>query len=181
MKWFSADILNCTRCPLHKSRTQVVLGRGNRNPLFIYVGEAPGRDEDREGCPFVGRCGKLLDRMLLKFLGITRDMIFITNSNLCRPERNRKPVYPEMLACRPRLEYTLSYFDCLIVAAGAHAVEAVTGFKGIGGLRGDVLPWKDSRGRKRIVVPVYHTAYILRTRDSKEAENDFQNIKRNLK
>ena len=176
MKWFMSDMKNCTSCPLCKSRTRVVFGYGAKDPLFILVGEAPGRDEDIQGKPFVGRCGKLLDKMLKKYLGITRDKIFITNANLCRPLGNRKPTGIEMRICRSRLEYTLSYFNCPIVTAGAHATEAVTGFRGLRGLRGEVLDWRDRKKRKRAVLPIYHPSYILRTGDLKAAEEDWKKV-----
>ena len=94
----------CTRCPLAAGRTQVVFGVGDPDADLMFVGEAPGRDEDLQGEPFVGRSGKLLDRLLLEELGIDRSRVYIANVVKCRPPDNRDPLAEEIAACRPYLE-----------------------------------------------------------------------------
>src|ERR1700689_3659831 len=102
-----ATALACTKCPLAEGRTQVVFGVGNPQAALLFVGEAPGRDEDLAGEPFVGRSGKLLDRLMFEEIGITRDQCYIANVVKCRPPQNRDPKADEIAACRPYLDEQL--------------------------------------------------------------------------
>src|SRR4051795_11412892 len=97
----------CTRCPLAAGRTQVVFGMGDPDADLVFIGEGPGAEEDRQGLPFVGRSGKLLDKLMLEELGITRERVYIANVVKCRPPDNRDPRPEEIVACRPYLEQQL--------------------------------------------------------------------------
>lgn len=116
----------CVRCSLHEHRTRVVFGRGDKYANIVICGEAPGRDEDRLGAPFVGRCGKLLNTML-KEAKLTRKKVFITNACLCRPLNNRPPTLAEIKACRPRLRNTLRQIGQGVIILGRSASKAVLG------------------------------------------------------
>ncbi len=94
----------CTRCRLAEGRTQVVFGTGDPDADLLFVGEGPGAEEDRQGLPFVGRSGQLLDRLIAEELGLTRDQVYIANVVKCRPPDNRDPRPDEIAACRPYLE-----------------------------------------------------------------------------
>src|SRR5215216_6034234 len=96
------EAAGCNRCPLHQGRTRVVFGAGNADADLMFVGEAPGQQEDLQGLPFVGRAGKLLDQLLAE-VGIQRSDVFITNVICCRPPGNRDPLPEEIEACKPYL------------------------------------------------------------------------------
>ncbi|MGI8793371.1 MAG: uracil-DNA glycosylase, partial [Acidimicrobiales bacterium] len=98
------EAAGCTRCPLAATRTQVVFGVGDVAADLMFVGEAPGREEDLKGEPFVGRSGQLLDRLVAEEIGLTRDAFYIANVVKCRPPGNRDPAKDEVSACRPYLE-----------------------------------------------------------------------------
>ncbi len=100
----AVEASTCTRCPLAAGRTQVVFGMGDPHADLLFVGEGPGAEEDRQGLPFVGRSGQLLDRLMLQELGLTRDRVYIANVVKCRPPNNRDPQPAEIVACRPYLE-----------------------------------------------------------------------------
>ena len=108
------EALSCTRCPLAAGRTTVVFGEGAPDAGLMVVGEGPGRDEDLQGRPFVGRSGQLLDRLLLEELGVARSAVYIANVVKCRPPGNRDPQPDEIAACRPWLDPQLD----LIAPAG---------------------------------------------------------------
>jgi DNA polymerase len=93
-------VRQCTRCVLHSARTQTVFARGNPNSELCFIGEGPGADEDRQGFPFVGKAGQLLDRMIAA-MGYERDDVYVCNIVKCRPPENRKPEPDEMAACKP--------------------------------------------------------------------------------
>ena len=97
----AVEASTCTRCPLAAGRTQVVFGMGRPDADLLFVGEGPGAAEDKQGLPFVGRSGKLLDRLLAEELGITRDECYIANVVKCRPPENRDPRPDEIAACSP--------------------------------------------------------------------------------
>src|SRR3712207_5134990 len=101
----------CTLCGLCEGRTQVVFGVGNPAADLVFVGEGPGAEEDRQGLPFVGRSGKLLDQLVLEEMGLTRDDFYIANVVKCRPPGNRDPRPEEIEACRPFLESQLDLID----------------------------------------------------------------------
>lgn len=149
----------CTRCPLHATRTQVVFGTGDPTTGLVFVGEAPGRDEDREGRPFVGRSGQLLDRLVLEELGLTRDRFYITNVVKSRPPGNRDPLPLEIGACRPWLEAQLDIIDPkVVVSLGNFASKLLLDTtEGITKLRGRTYPYRNG-----VLVPTFHPAAVLR-------------------
>ena len=123
----AADVRVCTRCPLHGTRTNAVPGEGAAAGLLLFIREAPGRDEDAAGRPFVGRAGRILDSVLAA-AGVPRDSIFITNLVKCRPPGNRKPRRSEIEACRPYLlEEIAAVHPRTIVTLGATALQGLLG------------------------------------------------------
>lgn len=152
------QIQDCTRCPLGKTRTKFVFGAGNPNAEIVFIGEAPGRDEDLQGIPFVGRAGKLLDQLLSE-VGFSRNDIYICNVLKCRPPGNRDPESAEIETCKPYLLTQLSIMKPkIVVCLGRFAVQVLIGLKeSMKVLRGRVFPWQ---GAQALVT--YHTAYYLR-------------------
>jgi uracil-DNA glycosylase family 4 len=157
----------CTRCPLAEGRTQVVFGVGNPAADLLFVGEGPGREEDLAGEPFVGRSGKLLDRLMGEEIGLTRAECYIANVVKCRPPNNRDPAPAEIEACRPYLAEQITLIDpAVIVTLGNFATKLLLeSSRGIRELRGQVF----ERGRARLV-PTYHPAYVLRAGGEAMAE-----------
>ena len=150
----------CTLCDLHRSRTQAVFGVGDENADWLFIGEAPGADEDAQGEPFVGQAGKLLDNML-KSIGLKRgDNVYIANVLKSRPPNNRNPQPDEIAACMPYLRRQIELIrPKLIVTLGKIASEALLGQEStISSLRGKVHSYQ---GIPLIVT--YHPAYLLRT------------------
>lgn len=169
----ACKVADCTRCPaLVQSRTRTVFGAGDPAARLMFVGEAPGFDEDRTGVPFVGKSGMLLNDMITKGMGLSRDQVYIANSNKCRPQENRQPEPQEIANCRPYLERQIEIirpgFLCLL---GKTAVLSVLETN---------LPMSRLRGRwhryKGIpTVVTYHPSYLLRTPAAKkEAWDDLQ-------
>jgi DNA polymerase len=151
----------CTRCELHATRTQTVFGVGDRHARWMFIGEAPGADEDRQGEPFVGRAGQLLTSML-KALGLAREDVYIANVLKCRPPGNRDPRPEEARSCRAYLERQIELVSpTLIVAVGRIAAQNLLGTDtSLARLRGQL----HSLGAKRWPVLVtYHPAYLLRS------------------
>jgi DNA polymerase len=144
---------------LAEGRSQVVFGVGDPNAELLFVGEAPGREEDLAGEPFVGRSGKLLDRLMWEELGLTRDRCYIANVVKCRPPNNRNPEPIEIESCRPYLEEQISIIaPAVIVTLGNFAARLLLDTTaGIGQLRGTVYPFGGGH-----LVPTYHPAYALR-------------------
>jgi uracil-DNA glycosylase family 4 len=151
--------LGCTRCPLAEGRTQVVFGVGDPRSSLLFVGEAPGHQEDLAGEPFVGRSGKLLDRLMLEEIGLTRDRCYIANVVKCRPPQNRNPAPAEIEACRPYLEEQIALIEpAVVVTLGNFATRLLLDRpEGIRQLRGTVYPFGPGH-----LVPTYHPAYVLR-------------------
>jgi uracil-DNA glycosylase len=149
----------CTRCPLHETRTQVVFGVGDPTSDLMFVGEAPGRDEDLKGEPFVGRSGQLLDRLVLEEVGLTRDRFYIANVVKSRPPANRDPLPAEIEACRPWLEAQLDLIDPkVVVSLGNFSSKLLLGTKeGITKLRGRSYPYRNG-----VLIPTFHPAAVLR-------------------
>jgi len=149
----------CTRCPLAQGRTQVVFGSGNPEADLMFIGEGPGAEEDLRGEPFVGRSGKLLDRLIAEELGTDRSGVYIANVVCCRPPENRDPIPDEISACRPWLDAKLELIDTkVIITLGNFATRRLLETKlGITKMRGQEHPWED-----RIVVPTFHPAAALR-------------------
>ncbi len=152
-------VAHCTRCKLHTTRTQGVLGVGDRNADWLFIGEAPGADEDRAGEPFVGQAGKLLDAMLAAIDLERGANIYITNVLKSRPPGNRNPEPDEVAACRPYLLAQIELIQPkLIVALGRYAAQSLLETdEAIGRLRGRV-----HRFQAVPLVVTYHPAYLLR-------------------
>jgi DNA polymerase len=151
--------MSCTKCPLASGRTQVVFGVGNPEADLMFVGEGPGRDEDLAGEPFVGRSGKLLDKLMMQEIGIDRSSCYIANVVKCRPPNNRDPLPDEIEACRPWLESQLELIDpTVVVTLGNFATRLLLDTtQGISKLRGKSYPY-----RRGYLVPTYHPAAALR-------------------
>jgi DNA polymerase len=155
----AAEASTCTRCRLAEGRTNVVFGMGSPDARLMFVGEGPGAEEDAQGLPFVGRSGKLLDRLLLEELGITREVCYIANVVKCRPPGNRDPQPDEIAACRPYLERQVELIaPQVVVTLGKFAAQTLLGSKeGINKLRG-----REHSYGAGILIPTYHPAYVLR-------------------
>ncbi len=153
-----AEIGNCTRCPLFEGRTQVVHTTGNFNADLMFIGEAPGADEDAQGFPFVGRAGQLLTK-IIESIGLKREEVAIGNINRCRPPGNRAPTLPEAHTCRPFLLREIAVIrPKVIVVMGNTALHNLLDTKaGITRVRGT---FQDYFGVK--VMPTFHPAYLLR-------------------
>ncbi len=157
------DLGECTRCTLHAGRTTLVFGVGNPDADLVFVGEAPGRDEDLQGVPFVGRAGQLLTKIIAS-IGLTRDEVYIANVVKCRPPGNRNPEPAEVQTCEPFLFRQLDVIrPKVVVALGAFAIHTLLGTnQAISRLRGRVYEY---RGAK--LVPTFHPAFLLRSPDRK--------------
>ncbi len=157
------DLGECTRCTLHAGRTTLVFGVGNPDADLVFVGEAPGRDEDLQGVPFVGRAGQLLTKIIAS-IGLTRDEVYIANVVKCRPPGNRNPEPAEVQTCEPFLFRQLDVIrPKVVVALGAFAIHTLLGSnQAISRLRGRVYEY---RGAK--LVPTFHPAFLLRSPDRK--------------
>jgi DNA polymerase len=154
------DAAACTRCGLAGGRTQVVFGMGNPTADLMFIGEGPGAEEDRQGLPFVGRSGKLLDQLMREEMGLTRDDCYIANVVMCRPPGNRDPRPDEIDACRPWLEEKLDLIGPkVLVTLGNFATKWILQTsEGIKRVRGRTYPWREGI----VVVPTYHPAAVLR-------------------
>lgn len=154
------EIRHCENCALCQTRTQAVPGVGNRQTRVLVIGEAPGADEDRQGEPFVGRAGKLLDEMLLA-IGFNREDIFIANILKCRPPNNRDPHVDEIAACHGFLQRQIALIQPeLILSVGRISAQSLLHTQdAVGKLRGKV---HQPDGLGVPVVVTYHPAYLLR-------------------
>ena len=158
------EVCRCRQCGLGSLRTNAVPGEGNPNTRIMFVGEAPGADEDAQGRPFVGRAGQLLDKVI-DACGLKRSEVFIGNILKCRPPENRDPRPEEIISCLPYLQRQIEIIDPeIIVALGAHAARTLLNTnKAIGQLRGQFHEYCAGLGRPPIKVMVtYHTAALLR-------------------
>jgi len=158
-----ADLGDCTRCKLSGTRKSIVYGVGAEDAPLMFVGEAPGEQEDRRGEPFVGRAGELLDKMI-EAMGWTRQSVYITNILMCRPPGNRNPQADEVSSCLPFLKAKIdSIAPRVIVALGRPAANTLLDTDApISTLRGK---FHDRHGTK--VMPTFHPAYLLREPDRK--------------
>lgn len=150
----------CTSCKLATAgRTQVVFGTGDPGADLMFVGEGPGAEEDRQGLPFVGRSGQLLDRILFEELGLTRDRVYIGNVVKCRPPGNRDPEPDEIATCRPWLERQIELIEPrVVISLGNFATKLLLDTKeGITRLRGRAYPF-----RTGLLIPTFHPAAVLR-------------------
>jgi len=168
------EILNCTKCELSSTRNHVIFGEGNINAEVIIIGEAPGRDEDIQGRPFVGKSGQLLDKILAA-CGFTRnEHVFISNIVKCRPPNNRVPNPQEAATCMPWLSKQIELIDPkIIILLGATALKYILGNEHkITRDHGNWFSWKN-----RHVMPVFHPSALLRDPSLKRPEwEDFKKI-----
>jgi DNA polymerase len=167
------DLGDCTRCRLHEGRTHLVYGAGNPRARLMFIGEAPGQDEDEQGLPFVGRAGQLLTKMI-ESMGLRRDDVYIANVIKCRPPGNRPPRPDEVATCEPFMRRQISSINPEVVCAlGSSAAQAVL-------RRQDKISM--IRGRFFLVdgvkvLPTYHPAYLLRSPGEKRVVwEDLQKI-----
>lgn len=158
-----ARVAACTACGLHRERTQTVFGVGRRNAEWMFVGEAPGEQEDLQGEPFVGRAGQLLNEMI-RAIGLNRDEVFIANVLKCRPPRNRDPAPDEVVACESYLKAQLQLVrPRIIVALGRVAAQNLLKTTApLSKLRGQVQTYESIP-----LIVTYHPAYLLRSQTEK--------------
>ncbi len=169
----------CRKCKLANTRTHAVPGEGDYNTDLMFIGEAPGYDEDQQGRPFVGRAGKLLTD-IIKAMGMTREEVFIANVIKCRPPDNREPMNDEITACSPYLFHQIAIIKPkVIVTLGRYSSVTVLGLQ-------EQMKMSDLRGRFFTfqgikVMPTYHPAYLLRNeKDKKLVWNDMKLVLQEL-
>ena len=168
------DIGECVRCPLHAGRTHIVNTDGNRKARLMFVGEAPGADEDMQARPFVGRAGQLLNK-IIEAIGMKREDILIGNVNRCRPPQNRTPTLEEAKTCKPFLlrEIAIVQPEVIVVLGNTAMKNLLDTKEGITKLRGK---FQDYKGIK--VMPTFHPAYLLRDPSKKrEAWEDMKMVR----
>ncbi|HVM40934.1 MAG TPA: uracil-DNA glycosylase, partial [Acidimicrobiia bacterium] len=174
-----ATALACRACRLADGRTQVVFGVGDPDADLMFVGEGPGKDEDEQGEPFVGRAGQLLTK-LIEDIGLTRDDVYIANVVKCRPPGNRDPQPDEIEACSPFLEAQIAHIrPRVVVSLGNFATKLLLETKdGITKVRGREYPFREGS----VLVPTFHPAAVLRGRGEALAQMraDFVRVKRIL-
>lgn len=171
------EVQACTKCPLHETRTKAVFGAGNADAELMFVGEAPGADEDRQGLPFVGRAGQLLNQ-LLEEIGLSREDVFIANVLKSRPPGNRDPQPFEIQACQPYLFEQVRLIEPKVVCTlGNFATKLLSGSQvGITKVRG-APQLHELGGRPVFLLPLLHPAAALRTPSMKETlQADFATI-----
>ena len=174
---YAASVAGCTRCRLAQGRTQVVFGSGNPHADLMFVGEAPGFHEDKQGVPFVGQAGKLLDG-LLSGIGLTRDEVFVANVLKCRPPGNRDPQQDEIESCEPHLFRQIELIEPRVIATlGNFATKLLSGSPvGITRVHGQERPLTIA-GRSVLLYPLYHPAAALYTPAMlKVLESDFARL-----
>ena len=167
-------LAGCARCKLAGSRQRIVFGSGNPGADLMFVGEAPGREEDEQGVPFVGAAGQLLQK-IIEAMGMRREDVFIVNTVLCRPPNNRNPEPDEVASCRPFLREQIRLVaPRVIVTLGTFAAHAILDTdEPISRLRGR---WQAAHGAR--VMPTFHPAYLLRSPQHKKAVwADMQNVR----
>ena len=166
----NTDAQSCTKCGLHEGRNSVVFGVGNQNADLMFVGEAPGADEDKQGEPFVGRAGKLLTDIITA-MKLTRDDVYIANVLKCRPPGNRNPAPNEVETCSPYLIRQIALIQPkVIVALGSFAAKMLLDTNmGISALRGKFHEFALAKQAESsaVIMPTYHPAYLLRSPNAK--------------
>ena len=167
-----SEIGDCTRCPLHQERTHVVHTEGNRKARLMFVGEAPGADEDAQARPFVGRAGQLLTK-IIEAIGMKREDVLIGNVNRCRPPGNRAPTTEEASICKPFLlrEIAVVRPEVIVVLGNTAMKNLLDTREGITRLRGR---FQDYKGIK--VMPTFHPAYLLR--DPSKKRETWEDLKK---
>ena len=178
----AGEAAGCTKCRLANGRTQVVFGVGDPHADVMFIGEAPGFHEDKQGEPFVGAAGQLLDRMIHEVLRLTRRDVYVANVIKCRPPGNRDPQEDEIDSCTPWLIEQVSLIQPrVVVTLGNFATKFVLHTQqGITRMRGRAYPWHG-----RTVIPTFHPAAILRgggegSRQFRELREDFELIRDTL-
>lgn len=159
------EVRACVRCELHEKRTQAVFGTGNPFAELMLIGEGPGEDEDRQGLPFVGKSGQLLDKILAAAGFSRQENVYIANIVKCRPPGNREPRPEERAACLPYLMRQIEMIrPRIIILLGATALKGLIDPEGkITQVRGKWIEWNDI-----LVMPTYHPSALLRTPDLKK-------------
>ncbi len=170
----------CNKCSeLVDNRSQVVFGDGNSESKILFIGEAPGANEDKQGIPFCGMSGKILTE-LLESVGLTRKDIFITNTLLCRPPNNRNPNKEELTNCRERLDQLISTMQPqVIVTIGNFATERIINKKGITSIRGKVFPTVIANKTVQVIPIIHPASYLYSGRNPEmfqRMKEDFQVI-----
>ena len=175
-------VTSCQKCQLSQTRTKTVFGQGDPAARLVFVGEAPGRDEDLQGIAFIGRAGQLLTKMI-EAMGLSRDEVFICNILKCRPPNNRDPAQDEVSACWPYLDQQLKIIHPeVIVTLGKPATQTLLrSTASIGSLRGrwhDYHMFGEEQGGQPIpLMPTYHPAYLLRSPGEKaKAWSDLKQV-----
>jgi len=171
------EVSDCRKCPLHETRTKTVFGSGNADAELMFVGEAPGAEEDRQGLPFVGRAGQLLNELLVE-IGLSREQVFIANVLKSRPPGNRDPQPLEIEACEPWLWEQVRLIEPRVVCTlGNFATKLLTGSPtGITKVRGEPQV-HELGGRTVYLLPLFHPAAALRTPAVKQQlREDFATI-----
>ena len=167
----------CTRCKLHRGRQNIVFGVGNSEADLMFVGEAPGADEDAQGIPFVGRAGQLLTR-IIESIGLQREQVYIANILKCRPPRNRDPQPDEVESCEGFLFQQIQAIDpLLVVALGRYAAQTLLQTQtAISRIRGKFYPYRGG-----LLIPTFHPSYLLRNpRAKREVWEDMKAIRAKL-
>ena len=166
------EIGDCTRCPLHRERTTVVHTEGNRKARLMFVGEAPGADEDIQARPFVGRAGQLLTK-IIEAIGLKREEVLIGNVNRCRPPGNRPPTPEEASMCKPFLlrEIAIVQPEVIVVLGNTAMKNLLDTREGITKLRGTFQEYKGIK-----VMPTFHPAYLLR--DPSKKRETWEDLKK---
>ncbi len=183
MENLKADIRECSSCQLYMYSTNQIIGNGSLRTKIVFIGEAPGKEEDLQGEPFVGSAGKLLNLVLEK-TGISRKNVYVTNLIRCRPPKNRKPMKNELNACSKYLERELKFITPKIIAplgnTALYAIMRKYGLKPskIGDIHGKIFetesPWGDV-----MIIPLYHPAAALYNKNLLELiEEDFKKLKK---
>ncbi|UCC96477.1 MAG: uracil-DNA glycosylase [Phycisphaerales bacterium] len=178
----AAEVRQCRKCDLGTLRTNAVPGEGNPDARIMFVGEAPGADEDAQGRPFVGRAGQLLDK-IIEACGLKRKDVFIGNVLKCRPPDNRDPRAEEIISCLPYLQRQIEIIEPeIIVALGAHAAKTLLNTaKSIGQLRGQFHEYYSGIGRPPVkLMATYHTAYLLRNYSQENRRRVWEDMKKVL-
>ena len=168
------EVSRCTACALHHGRTKAVPGEGPDDAEIMFIGEAPGYHEDQQGRPFVGQAGKLLESLLAE-IGLTRDDVWIANVVKCRPPNNRDPLPEEIAACSRYLERQIELVQPKVIATlGRHSME-----KFFPGARISKVHGQAKRDDDRVIIPLFHPAYVLRNMAMlPEAKRDMRKIPR---
>lgn len=175
-------VKDCQQCPLSKTRRMTVIGEGNYNTDLMFIGEAPGSEEDQSGRPFVGKAGELLTQ-ILHSVNISREDIYITNIVKCRPPKNRVPEQDEIMACNEYLESQIILINpkLIVLLGNTPAKTILNTTTGITRLRGHWYNWNGIA-----VMPMFHPSYLLRNSSSREGSPkhltwiDIQEVKRQL-